>query len=145
VTQAHLQQTWQAACSSISTSIQQGRGHKVPGLCTVLPAAGGPKVLLSDTLLKIAPQLQLGQGCVHHASVRQQVQGVDTVNTASLAHRCGSCTPLNGTVRGLLVQQRRLLLLKKDQVVRAAVSGSLAVSSNSPTTSLLHKHELKHR
>lgn len=100
VTQAHLQQTWQAVCSSTSTSIQQGRGHKIPGLCTVLPAAGGVKVLVSDTLLKFAPQLQLGQGCVHHASVRQQVQGVDTINTASLAHRCGS-----DTSRSRLMQQ----------------------------------------
>lgn len=93
VTQAHVQQTWQAVCSSISTSIQHGRGHKVTGLCTVLTAAGGVKVLLSDTMLKFAPQLQLGQGCVHHASVRQQVQGVDTVNIASLAHRYGFARP----------------------------------------------------
>lgn len=86
----HLQQTWQAVCSGISSSVQMGRGHKVPGICTVLPqAAGQPgiKVLLSDTLLKAAPGMQLGKGPVHHASVRQQVQGMETLNTAKLAHR----------------------------------------------------------
>jgi hypothetical protein len=86
----HLQQTWQVVCSGISSSVQQGRGHKVPGICTVLAHAAGQqgiKVLLSDTLLKTAPGMQLGKGCVHHASVRQQVQGVETLNTAKLAHR----------------------------------------------------------
>lgn len=85
-----MQQTWQAVCSGISSSVQLGHGHKVPGICTVLPhTAGQPgiKVLLSDTPLKAAPGMQLGKGCVHHASVRQQVQGVETLNTAKLAHR----------------------------------------------------------
>lgn len=98
ITEAHLQQTWQAVCSSIISSLQSGRGHKIPALCTVLPSTAvtgadlqagqqGVKVLLSDQLLKVASQLQLGKGCVHHASVRQQVQGVNTVNTAKLAYR----------------------------------------------------------
>ncbi len=94
----HLQQAWSAAGNSIVSSLKQGRGCKLPGLCTVLPStavsvadsqAGQPciKVLLSDQLLKVAPQLQLGRGCVHHASVKQQVQGVDTLNTAKLTYR----------------------------------------------------------
>lgn len=93
----HLHQTWSAVSSSIISSLKQGRGCKIPGLCTVLPSTTSPgdvqagqpcmKVLLSGELLKIAPQLQLGRGCVHHASVKQQVQGVDTINTAKLTYR----------------------------------------------------------
>lgn len=95
IIEEHLQQAWSAVCSSITSSLKQGRGCKLPGLCTVLPStaasdlqAGQPcKVLLSDQLLRFAPQLQLGRGCVHHASVKQQVQGVDTLNTAKLTFR----------------------------------------------------------
>lgn len=45
LSEKHLQQTWQAVCSGISSSVQMGREHKVPGICTVLPtAASGIKV-----------------------------------------------------------------------------------------------------
>lgn len=86
-----MQQTWQAVSRNIQETVQNGRGFKIPGLCIILPSIPGSPaaatVLVSDKLLQMAPQLQLGRGCVHHASVKQQVQGVDTLNTAKLMHK----------------------------------------------------------
>lgn len=84
-----LLHTWQAVCCNIRHCLQHGKGFKIPGLCSILPdprAGGGTKLLLCDLLLKCIPQMQLGKGCLHHALVKQQVQGVETLNTARLAH-----------------------------------------------------------
>lgn len=63
----------------------QPAASQQPALFVFLQA--GLSVVLSDTLLKRFPNMQLGSGMSHFAAVRDQVQGAEDVNYIKLAQR----------------------------------------------------------